>query len=115
MKTKKPIKDALDKLIVNCNKLEIGKAKRILSSKKDKDLSLQDYKWDVPLDLKYLSSNDSNRHEVFIGVNRWVKDNEKSGNKFICIAHRGELIYLEPEIVRILYNSIKDKMQGTIF
>jgi hypothetical protein len=102
-------KDALDELFVNCNRLKEGEAKRILTSKKDKDLSLKSWKWDVPTDLMKISQADINRFETFIGLGRWNVSKGR-GRKFICIAYRGNSIYLEPEIVRILYNSIKDEV-----
>ncbi len=99
--------DELDKLFVNCNKLKEDKARRILRSRND--LSMEEWDWDTPLDLKHISEADINRHKTFIGLGRWIHDDKKKRTKFICIAQRGELIYLEPEIVKILYNSIKEK------
>lgn len=99
-------KDALDKLFVNCNKLQQDKAKRILSGKDD--LSLRNYDWDVPLDLSNISKADKNRFETFIGMGRWNMGNGKKGKKFICISKRGELIYLSPRTVKVMYNSIKN-------
>ena len=104
---KKKRKDKLDKIFVNCNKLEEDKAKRILGCRND--LSLKNWNWDTPLDLQNISKADVNRFETFIGLGRWQHEEEKKRKKFICIAKKGELIYLEPEIVKILYNSIKDK------
>ena len=104
---KKKRKDELDKIFVNCNKLEEDKAKRILGCRND--LSIQNWNWDAPLDLQNISKADVNRWETFIGLGRWKGSTKKQSTKFICIAQRGELIYLEPEIVKILYNSIKDK------
>ena len=100
-------KDALDKLFVNCNKLKEDEAKRILSSRKD--LSLRSFKWDIPLDLRNIGKELKNnfRTETIIGLGRWNNQNVSKKNKFICIEQNGELIYLEPEIVKIMYNSIK--------
>ena len=99
------MKSNFDKLFVNCNRIKENKAKRIL--RYSKDLSLKNYDWDVPLDLMNIAKSDSNRFETFIGLGRWKSDNKKKQTKFICIAQRGELIYLEPRIIEIMYNSIK--------
>lgn len=98
-------RDALDKLFVNCNKLEEDKAKRLINN--GKDLSIKSWKWDVPYDLQKLSKVDCYRFDTFIGLGRWNVSKSK-GSKFIVIAKRGELIYLEPEIIKVLYNSIKE-------
>ena len=103
-------KDELDRIFVNCNKLNYHKARRILGTRND--LSMKEWDWDSPVDLYEISKADVNRHETFIGVGRWRSDNKKRRTKFICIAKRGELIYLEPEIVKILYNSIKDSQSN---
>jgi hypothetical protein len=105
------MKSDFDKLFVNCNKLQEGKAKRILNSKVD--LSLKNYNWDVPRDLIELSKNDNYRFDTFIGLGRWIHTNPKYTTKFICITKKGEVIYLEPRIIEIMYNSIKeDKKVG---
>jgi len=106
-------KDILDELFVNCNKLQEHKAKRILSERKD--LSLKDYNWENPLDLKKVSEADINRFETFIGLGRLKNNKKEKQTKFICIAQKGELIYLEPELVKIIYNSIKeDKLMEVV-
>ena len=97
--------DPLNKIFVNCNKIKEQTAKRILKS--GKDLSIKDWEWDIPLDLMKISKVDINRDETFIGVGRWNSDTERKRTKFICISQKGELVYLEPEIVKIMYNSIK--------
>ena len=48
-------KDPLDKIFVNCNKLEEYKARRILSSREE--LSIKSWDWDVPMDLQKIKSS----------------------------------------------------------
>lgn len=102
-----PPLSSLNKMTNKIDKILEGTAKRILSQ--DRELSLKSYKWDVPTDLKEISKSDINRFQTFIGIGRWKSGNIEKETKFVCIAQRGELIYLEPSIVEILYNSLKEK------
>ena len=114
MKTKEEIyfkkkKCILNKLFVNCIKLKKGEAKRII--KNGKDLSIKDFKWDIPLDLKDIAKSDVNKFETFISLGRWKNSYEKRQTKFILIARKRELIFLEPEIIKIMYNSIMEEQK----
>jgi len=102
-------KTEFDKLFMNCNKMQFYKAKRILVNREE--LSLRNYNWDIPLDLREISLKSINnfRTETFIGLGEW----RNTKKKFICIAQNKELIYLQPEIVKIMYNSIKTSPKET--
>ena len=101
-------KKEFDKLFVNCNFIKEGEAKRLLSQ--EKDFSVRSWEWDVPVDLLRKSSADVNKFQTFIGIGRWKRKDNK-GNKFVCIAQRHEIIYLEPEIIKVLYNSLKEVLK----
>ena len=83
-------------------KIVINKAKRIVNN--DKNLSKKDFIWNVPKDLIKLSTKDKFEFRTFIGIGRWDNNNKP----FACVVKEGKIIYLEKEIVEILYNSIKD-------
>jgi len=100
-------KDPLDEVFVKFNKIEEGKAKRILSNRNK--LSVKNLDWDIPLDLKVISEEDKNYYQIFIGVGRWIGDTKKQSTKFICIAKNGVTVFLEPEVIKLMYNSIKEK------
>ena len=100
------VRNELDKLFVNCNVIKEHEAKRILISKDD--LSLKSWEWEVPINLKDISKCDCYRFDTFIGVGRWNANKEKDKNKYICIAQKGNLIYLNKWLIKILYNSLKD-------
>lgn len=91
-------------------KIKEGAAKRILRQQahSKNGLSKKDYMWDVPIDLSKTSEADCNRWETFIGIGRWKSSNATRQTRFVLIAKRGELIYLEPKIVEIIYNSLKE-------
>ncbi len=98
------MKYPLDKIFVNCNKIKEGEARRVIKSRKE--LSVRKWNWDTPLELQGLNESMMNdfRSETMIGIGRW----KNSNNIFICISNEGNLVYLEPEIIKILYNSIKN-------
>ncbi len=97
------MKDPLDKIFVNCNRLKEDEARRVLRS--GKELSTRKWKWDAPMELQDINKSLMNnfRSETMIGLGRWKNTKEL----FICISNEGNLTYLTPEIVKIMYNSIK--------
>jgi hypothetical protein len=104
-------RDALDKLFVNCNKLEEGKARRLITKNGKPDVSMRTWNCDVPFDLQQISSLDINRFHTFVCLMRWNADKKENATLFIVIAQKGELIYLEPRIVDILNGSVQEKMR----
>ena len=81
-----------------------GQAKRILSSKRNKELSLRNIKWEFPDELIRISKEMKNQYETFIGIGRWKNIN----TKMACLVTNGEVIYLEPEIIKVLFDSIQE-------
>jgi len=80
-------------------KLKEGKARRIL---RDDKLSEKEISWEVPYDL-IENINQKNHFQTFISLGRWRNTNEK----FILISKEGVLIYLEKEVVKKLWESLK--------
>lgn len=81
-------------------KLNLGKARRTINQ--GKDLSLKEIGWNVPIDLRTKTKRE-NPFELWISLGKY-KD---SKTKFILIMQEGTFIYLEKEIVKKMWESLK--------
>ena len=75
-----------------------GKARRLIKDR----LSRSVINWDVPIDLRNSISQEKH-FQTFVSLGKW-KNNDK---KFILISQEGHLIYLEKEIVKLLWEAVK--------
>lgn len=88
------------------NFIKEDEAKRII--KNGKELSVKSFKWNVPLDLNEITRF---KQGTIIGIGRWNAFSLKNRTKFVCISQGNEIIYLEPRIIRVIYNSIKEDLK----